>query len=131
MKKLPTLKKSPVASTSIATSKKETAASKPEKTTKATKESKPKIVKDNSENPKPIDNACELALVKLRDLNIDENLQGEIAWCLGSYRNDNNASGLYLAAKRALAIFTVELASKTKGVTTKLVSDLEKAIGGN
>ena len=100
----------------------------PKKTTKETKAKTPKKVAAKSIT---IDKACEVALSKLKELNIDEGLQSEIQWCLGSYANDNNPAGLYLMAKRALAIFTVELAAKRKGITAKLVSDLEKAIGNN
>jgi hypothetical protein len=78
-----------------------------------------------------IEKACTAALAKLKELNIDESLQSEIQWCLGSYQSDKNPIGLYQMAKRAIAVFTVELANKTKGVTAKLVTDLEKAIGGN
>lgn len=105
---------------------KKTSASK--KTPKETKAKAPKKVAAKSIS---IDKVCELALSKLKELNIDEGLQSEIQWCLGSYANDHNPAGLYVMAKRALAIFTVELASKSKGVTTKLVSDLEKTIGNN
>ena len=97
--------------------------------TKVTKLSKPKAVKQPS--VLTIDKACESALKKLKQLNIDESFQAEIQWCLGSYSNDGNASGLYLMAKRAQVIFTNELANKTKGVTIKLVSDLEQAIADN
>jgi hypothetical protein len=78
-----------------------------------------------------IENACEAALDKLKELNIDAGLQSEIQWCIGSYRHDGNPAGLYIMAKRALAAFTVEKANKTKGITAKLISDLEKAIGSN
>lgn len=100
-------------------------------TKKTSPASKAKATKKSPSKTLSIDKACELALSKLMELNIDEGLQSEIQWCLGSYANDNNPSGLYVMAKRALAIFTVELAGKSKGVTAKLVSDLEKAIGNN
>jgi hypothetical protein len=96
---------------------------------KPVKGTAPKTAK--KESGVAIDKVCELALKKLRELNIDQGLQSEIEWCLGSYQNDKNPSGLYLMAKRALAVFSVELASKSKGVTAKLVADLEKAIGNN
>jgi hypothetical protein len=98
---------------------------------KEEKVSKPKAPKKETVKPIAIDKACKTALAKLKELNIDDHLQAEIEWCLGSYESDKNPSGLYHMAKRALAIFVVELASKTKGVTAKLVSDLEKAIGEN
>jgi hypothetical protein len=100
-------------------------------TKKAEKEPKSKAPKKVASKTNSIEKACEVALSKLKELNIDEGLQSEIQWCLGSYANDKNPSGLYVMAKRALAVFTVELAGKSKGVTSKLVSDLEKAIGNN
>lgn len=78
-----------------------------------------------------IDKACALALEKLKELNIDAGLQSEIEWCLGSFNHDGNPAGLYIMAKRAVAAFTVEKANKTKGITAKLISDIEKAIGAN
>jgi hypothetical protein len=96
-------------------------------------DNEPKAKATKKETPKSvsIEKACEAALSKLKELNIDEGLQSEIQWCLGSYHHDNNPAGLYVMAKRALAVFTVELAGKTKGVTAKLITDLEKAIGNN
>ena len=98
---------------------------------KAEKQPKAKAPKKVATKSTSIEKACEVALSKLKALNIDEGLQSEIQWCLGSYANDKNPAGLYIMAKRALAVFTVELASKSKGVTAKLISDLEKAIGDN
>jgi hypothetical protein len=98
--------------------------------TKATKAAKPKAAKSVKAETS-IEKACDLALDKLKELNIDGGLQSEIQWCLGSYRHDGNPAGLYVMAKRALAAFTVEKANKTKGITAKLISDLEKAIGSN
>lgn len=75
-----------------------------------------------------IEKASEEALQKLQELGIDEQLQRDIQWCLGSYRADNNPVGLYESAKKALAVFREEKEKKTKGVTAKLISDLEKAV---
>ncbi len=72
--------------------------------------------------------ACEASLAKLSELDIEYQLQSEINWCLGSYHNDNNPVGLYHMAERALTVINAELAKKTKGVTAKLVSDIEKAL---
>lgn len=72
--------------------------------------------------------ACEGSLSKLNDLDMEYQLQSEINWCLGSYHNDHNPIGLYLMAGRALAVFKAELFKKTKGVTARLVSDIEKAL---
>ena len=75
-----------------------------------------------------VDKACEDALKKLQTLGIEPQLQSEIEWCLGSYQHDNNPSGLYQMVERAVEVFRVELAKKTKGVTAKFISDLEKVL---
>lgn len=77
---------------------------------------------------KNIDTVSEEALNKLQQLGIDEQLQRDLAWCLGSYRADQNPAGLYSYAKQALLVFRKEKEKKTKGVTAKLIGDLEKAV---
>jgi hypothetical protein len=68
----------------------------------------------------------ETVLKKLKDLGIDNQLQADIEWCLGSYKADNNPSGLYEMVKRALVVFKDN--KSAKGVTAKLISDLEKVV---
>ena len=68
----------------------------------------------------------ETILKKLKDLGIDNQLQADLEWCLGSYKADQNPVGLYEMAKRALVVFKDN--KSTKGVTAKLISDLEKAV---
>jgi hypothetical protein len=75
-----------------------------------------------------IEKVCQDALEKLKDLGIDQQLQHDIEWCLGSYRADHNPVGLYDMAERALTIFREEKSRKTKGVTAKMITDLEKAV---
>lgn len=75
-----------------------------------------------------IEHVSETALQKLKELGIEEQLQRDIEWCLGSYRADQNPVGLYETAGKALAIFQNEKEKKTKGVTAKLISDLQKAV---
>lgn len=75
-----------------------------------------------------IEAASETSLAKLRQLNLDPQLQSEIDWCLASYRNDGNPVGLYEMVDRAVRIFKQEQAKKTKGVTAKFVGELEKAL---
>ena len=90
---------------------------------------KKKSVPQKSESPADqIIKICETALAKFSELNIEHSLQSEINWCLGSFQNDHNPIGLYQMAERSLSIFKGELAKKTKGVTAKFVSDIEKAI---
>ena len=75
-----------------------------------------------------IEKVCQDALEKLKGLGIDQQLQQDIEWCLGSYRADHNPVGLYDMAERALTIFREEKSKKTKGVTAKIITDLEKAV---
>ena len=75
-----------------------------------------------------LEEASEEALKKLQSLGIEPQLQSELQWCLGSYRFDRNPSGLYETAGRAVAVLNEEKTKKTKGVTAKFVSDLEKAV---
>ncbi|CAN5625251.1 hypothetical protein BH10BAC4_BH10BAC4_05030 [soil metagenome] len=72
--------------------------------------------------------ACEVSLAKLNALDLDHQLQSEVNWCLSSFQNDQNPIGLYQMAERSLLIFKAELAKKTKGVTAKLITDIEKAL---
>jgi hypothetical protein len=74
----------------------------------------------------PIVKTSEAALKKLQDLGIDAQLQADLEWCIGSYKADKNPVGLYEMARRSLAVFKEN--KNQKGVTAKLISDLEKVI---
>lgn len=75
-----------------------------------------------------IEKTCVASLKKLQALNLDTQLQAEIEWCLGSYRHDGNAVGLYQMAERARNVFQAEAARGAKGVTPKLIKDIDKAL---
>lgn len=75
-----------------------------------------------------IEQVCVAALTKLRELNLDLELQGEMEWCLGSYANDGNPVGLYVMAERALHEFSNITESQPKAVPAKLIADLKKAV---
>ena len=75
-----------------------------------------------------IEQASEEALAKLKSLGIEPQLQADIEWCLGSYKADSNPSGLYEMTERAVAVLAAEKERKTKGVTAKLIADLQKAL---
>ncbi len=70
----------------------------------------------------------ESILEKLKTLNLGPALQSDIVWCIGSYRHDKNPVGLYENAAKAIVLFKAELAKKTKGITTKFISDIEKSL---
>lgn len=93
------------------------------RTTPATGKTTTKVNPD-----KTIEAASVAALAKLKQLNLDEQLQSEIVWCLGSYRADGNASGLYEMVSRAMNVLRTEVARKTKGIPEKLITDLDKAL---
>jgi hypothetical protein len=89
-------------------------------------------VKKASVKTKPttpnIEKVAEDVLTKLKALNLEPQLQADIEWCLGSYRHDKNPTGLFEMAEKAFGIFKNEQAKKTKGITSKLVDDVEKAL---
>lgn len=93
--------------------------------------SKPRVPRSKSEEKKStnIEKASESLLQKLQELGIEEQLQRDIQWCLGSYRSDGNPVGLYDTTKKALGVLRTEKEKKTKGVTSKIIADLEKALG--
>jgi hypothetical protein len=74
----------------------------------------------------PIVKTTEAALKKLKDLGIENQLQADLEWCIGSYKADKNPIGLYEMARRALVVFKEN--KSVKGVTTKLINDLEKVV---
>ena len=84
--------------------------------------------KSNPASPALIEKTCEAILEKLKALNLDIGLQGEIEWCLGSYKFDKNPVGLYVMAERALPVFQTAVAANPKAVSPKFLSDIEKAI---
>jgi hypothetical protein len=72
----------------------------------------------------------EAVLQKLEVLNLDQRLQSEIQWCLGSFKHDKNPVGLLEKLAEALPLLKAEHAKKTKGITAKLIGDVEKALAG-
>jgi len=68
------------------------------------------------------------ALQKLRALGIEQQLQADLEWCLGSYRNDKNPSGLYEMAERVLFVYKSQKEKKTKGITAKTILDVEQVL---
>lgn len=72
--------------------------------------------------------AAEATFSKLKSLKLDTQLQEELEWCIGSYRADGNPVGLYQMCQRAIPSFKAALAKKTKGITAKFITDLEKVV---
>jgi len=75
-----------------------------------------------------IEKATKDALTVLKSLDIDHQLQADIEWCLGSYNTDGNPSGLYEMVEKSIRVLSTEKEKKSKGVTSKLIADLEKAL---
>lgn len=103
-----------MAKTSSKTPTKKVAAKKPASTPKAKTISLEKTGEDS--------------LKKLRELGLDSQLQSDLEWCLGSYRADQNPSGLYEMLDRALGVLKTAKENNTKGITAKLTGDIEKAL---
>jgi hypothetical protein len=103
-----------MAKTTSKTPTKKVAAKKPASTPKAKTSSLEKTSED--------------VLTKLRDLGLDAQLQADLEWCLGSYRADQNPSGLYEMLERSLSVFNTAKENKAKGITAKLTGDIEKAL---
>lgn len=99
----------------------------PKSAAKTTKKAPAKTSKAKSAGPS-IEKVSEEALDKLKSLNVEPELQNDLEWCLGSYRADGNPVGLYAVAERVIGVFKTEKEKKTKGVTAKMITDLEKAI---
>lgn len=97
------------------------------KSTTQTETKKPRASRSKASGS-DIESTSEQALAKLQELGIEDQLQRDIQWCLGSYRADGNPVGLYNNAKKALTVFKSEKEKKTKGVTAKLITDLEKVV---
>lgn len=74
-----------------------------------------------------IEKACVDAKDKLTQLNIEEQLVGELEWCLGSYANDGNPEGLVLKGKEALSALENFKKDNPRKVSKKLIEDLGKA----
>lgn len=97
------------------------------KSTTKTETKKPRAPRAKASNHN-IETVSEEALNKLQELGIEDQLQRDLQWCLGSYRADQNPVGLYNNARKALTVLKGEKEKKTKGVTAKLIGDLEKVV---
>ena len=77
-----------------------------------------------------VESISKVVLKKLIALELDQQLQADLEWCLGSYSHDQNPVGLIEALKHASKVFATELARKTKGVTAEFVAEIEEAAKG-
>ncbi len=77
-----------------------------------------------------LESVSKAVLEKLIALKLDQQLQADLEWCLGSFSHDKNPVGLVEALKHASQVFATELARKTKGVTAAFVAEIEEAAKG-
>jgi hypothetical protein len=96
------------------------------KATAAKKAAPKKAAKEKSSSS--LEKTSEEILKKLKSLDLDHQLQADLEWCLGSFSHDKNPIGLIESAERALVVFKDALRRKTKGVTAKTISDIEKLL---
>ena len=75
-----------------------------------------------------IEKVSEEILTKLKSLDLDQQLQADLEWCLGSYRYDQNATGLIEAMSKAHEVLKQAHTKKTKGITSTLLSTIEKVL---
>lgn len=98
------------------------------KTTKTAEKAPSKKAASPKEPIDLLEKASTQAIATLQALGIEQQLQADLEWCLGSYHHDKNPSGLYDMTERALIALQEAKSRKAKGVTVKLLSDLEKAL---
>lgn len=101
---------------------------KPAKTAKTSAPKAPAKTKSKATPAEQLEKASLQALKTLQSLGIEQQLQQDIEWCLGSFRYDGNPSGLCEMTKRSISVLQEAKERKAKGVTAKLITDLEKAV---
>ncbi len=75
--------------------------------------------------------ACIEAKSKLEKLGIEETIQAELTWVIGSYNYDKNPVGLYEVGSKALGALKEFKTEKPRMVSKKFIEDLEKAFSNN
>ena len=112
----------------MATAKKTKSTPSKAKVAKPKKSAPVKRKTTKADGPLMIVKASEEALKKLRTLQIEQGLQNDIQWCLGSYAYDKNPVGLFEMGARALKVFKDLKSINPKSVPATLVKNLEKAL---
>ena len=75
-----------------------------------------------------IEKACVEAKQKLESLGVEQTIQEELAWVIGSYNYDSNPVGLYEIGGKALEALKEVKKGSPRKVSKKLIDTLEKAI---
>ncbi len=86
------------------------------------------VAKPKAKTTTNIEKVSEEILTKLKSLDLDQQLQADLEWCLGSYRYDQNATGLIEAIGKAHEVLKQAHVKKTKGITSTLLSTIEKVL---
>jgi uncharacterized protein YpuA (DUF1002 family) len=89
---------------------------------------KKSVAKPKAKTSASIEKISEEVLEKLKSLDLEQQLQADIEWCLGSYRYDQNATGLIEVIGKAHDVLKEAHAKKTKGITATLLSNIEKVL---
>ncbi len=89
---------------------------------------KKSVAKPKAKTSANIEKVSEEVLEKLKSLDLEQQLQADIEWCLGSYRYDQNATGLIEVIGKAHDVLKEAHAKKTKGITATLLSNIEKVL---
>jgi hypothetical protein len=74
--------------------------------------------------------SCQEAVQTFKKLNKEEyrDIQSKLEWCIGSYENDKNPSGLFEVGIKSLDVLKGIKAKQPKLVTKKVIDTLEKSI---
>jgi len=86
------------------------------------------VAKPTAKTSVSIEKVSEEILSKLKTLDMGQQLQADLEWCLGSYRFDQNATGLKEVIGKAHEVLKQAHAKKTKGITTALLNSIEKVL---
>jgi uncharacterized protein YpuA (DUF1002 family) len=89
---------------------------------------KKSVAKPKAKTSASIEKVSEEVLEKLKSLDLEQQLQADIEWCLGSYRYDQNATGLIEVIGKAHDVLKEAHAKKTKGITATLLTNIEKVL---
>lgn len=98
------------------------------KTVSAPEKEKKSAAKPKAKTSASIEKVSEEILEKLKALNVEQQLQADLEWCLGSYRYDQNAAGLIDVIGKAHDVLKQAHAKKTKGITITLLNNIEKVL---
>lgn len=75
-----------------------------------------------------IEKSCIEAREKLSKIGIEDQIQSELDWVLGSYGFDKNPVGLYEVGGKALNALKDYKGQKPRSIAKKVITDFEKAL---